>query len=142
MPFKDRIKQLIYLRKYAKEERKLLKEFKTKQKLIHNLTQIMILHARNFLQERRKYPIEPMHNHRCGLTLEKAFMLDSEDALKAATEAVCNEEDAYIRRTKDVRKIGIVQDLQVLLLNDKVGLIRESIIPLNDYDLQNLSSLM
>jgi len=141
MPFKERIKQLRYMRKHAKENRELLKQCKAKMKLTETLTKKMIKIARNTLQERRNYPVELVHNFKVGVTLQMAFVLNSEDALKSATEAICNEEDELIRKYESIRKIGIIHDLQLSLLNDKVGLIWEKITPLSEDDLLNLDTL-
>lgn len=134
MPFKDRIKQLRYMRQRSKENRELLNAGKAREKLKQDLTRKMLLVARRVLQERQNYPIQPLRKYKSLLfgrcLLEKHFVIDSEWALKEATEAICRAEDELIRNTTGVKKIGIAYDLQISFLNDKVGVIWEIVKPL------------
>jgi len=135
MPFKDRLKQLRYMRKRAKENRELLRIVKARERLKQDLTRKMISFARRVLEERRKYPIEPMPNFKGGLFLEQHFMIHDEEALKMATEAICKAEDDMIRSATNVVKIGVVTDLQLSFLNDECGVVWEKILPLSNKDL-------
>lgn len=135
MPFKNRLKQLRYMRKHAKENRELLKTIKAKEKLKHDLTSKMISFARQFIQERRNYSIEAIPKFKGGMLLEKHFMIGDKEALKKATEAACNLEDELIRNSTNVKKIGVITDLQLSFLNDKVGVVWEKITPLTNQDL-------
>jgi len=132
MPFKDRLKQLLYMRKYSKEQRVLVSRCKEKEKLRRELLEKAVFFARqsDFLQGRRKYPIKVILDSKDGILLEQTFVLHSEDALKSATLAICKAEDELIANTKGIKKIGIMADLQISLLNDKHGIVWEKLKPL------------
>lgn len=130
MPFKDRLKQLRYMRWYSKEERQILKDCKAKQNLRENLTKKMIRFAREFIQERRNYPIEAIPNYKFGTRVDAMFMVDSEDSLKSAVQKLCKAEDDIIRNCSNIHTIGIIKDMHISLLDDEHGLVWERITPL------------
>lgn len=142
MPFKNPVNLYKAQKRYRKRQRELLKDCVAKQKLKQDLTKKMILFAREFLQERQNYPIEAIPNCKYNLRRSKAFMIGSEDALKSAVKAICKDEDEYIRGTPNVSKIGVVQDLQISLLNETTGLVWEIVVALTEYDLNHLEELI
>lgn len=98
------------------------------------LTQKMIGWARQFLKERRKYSVEILPNSMGTGRLEQRFMIDDEETLKKATEAVCKAEDVLIRSKPDVVKIGIITDMQLSFIDDKYGVVWERITPITKAD--------
>lgn len=141
MPFKNRIKQLRYMREHAKKNRELLKLCKARMELTRTLNEKAICLARQHLEERRKYPIEIIPDSKPFSTsiFQIPFTLYSEGGLEKAVREICQAEDELIRNSKDVRKIGVINDLQVSLLNDKYAIVWEKVTTLTDEDIINLS---
>ena len=118
MPFKDRTKQLNFLRKYQADKRKKLKELEE----LEAREKFLIRNIRDKLIMRQTLPIRLITKYSAYSTIRLAFKWCDFDSLLEAIKKGAEEENCIL---KDKSEILLIQDWRVERINDVQGQVYE-----------------